>query len=132
MLRLRRTEWGDAAAAGTIAILQAMIARLGDRGRLRMSVDRATKLVHAGGVGIDSPRSSPRTPPTGTWACRPSCARTLSAILNSDESTPTASSELPARAVALGETLRATDSSHLTAAERALLIEWLRRLADQG
>ena len=41
-----------AAAVETITILQEVIARLGDQGRLRMSVDRATKLVHAGGVGI--------------------------------------------------------------------------------
>jgi uncharacterized membrane protein len=97
-----------------------------------MSVDRATKLVHAGGVGIVLTLISEA--PANRDMSLSSIVRenALSAILNSDESTPTASSELPARAVALGEALRATDNSHLTAAERALLVEWLRRLADQG
>jgi AcrR family transcriptional regulator len=121
-----------AAAVETIAILQGAVARLGDQGRLRMSVDRATKLVHAGGVGIVLTLISDA--PANRDMSLSSIVRenALSAILNSDESTPTASSELPARAVALGEALRATDNSHLTAAERALLVEWLRRLADQG
>ena len=121
-----------AAAVETVAILQEVIARLGDQGRLRMSVDRATKLVHAGGVGIVLTLISEAPADRDMGLSAVVRENALSAILNSDESTPTASSELPARAVALGEALRATDNNHLTAAERALLVEWLRRLADQG
>jgi AcrR family transcriptional regulator len=119
-----------AAAKETVALLQKSIARLADQGRLRMSVERATRLFHAGGVGIVLTllAEAPADRDMGLSAIARENA--LSAILNSEGPTPTTPTELPARAVALGEAVRAADDSELTAAERALLIEWLGRLAD--
>jgi AcrR family transcriptional regulator len=119
-----------AAAVETIAILQDAIARLGAQGRLRMSVERATKLVHAGGVGIVLTLASEAPADRDMGLSVIARENALSAILNSDDSMPTAAS-VPARAVALGEALRAADHDLLTKAERALLVEWLGRLADQ-
>lgn len=120
------------AATETLAILQEVIARVGDQGRLRMSVERATSLIHAGGVGIVL--TLMRVPPADRDPRLSLIARenALSAILNDDRQKLSTSSELPGRAVALREALGGAEHVAMTPAERGLLAEWLNRLADQS
>jgi hypothetical protein len=56
----------------------------------------------------------------------------LAAIVNDKKPAAAKSSVLPARAVALRETIRRADHTPLTSAEESLLLEWLARLADQA
>jgi AcrR family transcriptional regulator len=120
-----------ATAKETIALLQEVIARLGGQGRLCMGIERATRLVHAASVGVVLTLIP--LPPTERDSRLSATARdnALSAILASDQRAPTEVSDLPARAVALGEAVRKADRVCLTAAERVLFLEWVDRLADQ-
>lgn len=121
-----------AAAKETIALLRQAIERIADQGRLSMGVERATRLVHAAGVGIVL--TMLQLPPAKRDQQLSRIARdnTLSAILNHEKNPPVKRSSLPARAVALAEAVRAADQIAMSPAERALLTEWLTRLANHS
>lgn len=121
----------SAGASETIALLEQIIARLGAEGRLRMSVDRATKLVHAAGIGTVLTLLS--VPPDERDSQLSPLARdnVLAAIVNDTKPAPPKSATLTARAVALREAVRRADDAPLTDAERNMLLEWLARLGDQ-
>jgi AcrR family transcriptional regulator len=118
-------------AAETIKLLEQIIARLGDEGRLRMSVDRATKLFHAAGIGTVLTLIA--VPPEEREMALSVLSRdvVLSAISTTKNAAVTKSSSLTARAVALREAVRRAEYTPLTSAERNLLLEWLVRLADR-
>jgi AcrR family transcriptional regulator len=124
---------GKMASAATEAatILQEVIARVGDQGRLGMSVERATTLFQAAGMGMAL--TLIRVPPADRDPQLSLIARenALSAILNDDGQKLSTLSELPGRAVALHEALRGAEHVAMTPAERGLMAEWLNRLADQ-
>ncbi|MEU6705683.1 TetR/AcrR family transcriptional regulator [Streptomyces wuyuanensis] len=119
-------------------LLRRRIARVGAAGRLRMSVDRAAELMHANGVGVVLLLIA--TPPAERDPGLPGAAREhVIRSITTDAGpeaggdhgpAPGAPAAVAVRAVALGETLRDTETSALTAAERAMLTEWLDRLAD--
>lgn len=118
------------AATETRAVLREVLARIADQGRLQMSVDRATNLFHACGVGfvltmITVPEAN-RDVELSTIAYE----NVASTILNDLKPKASKSPQLPARAVALREAIRDTADLPLTSAEAALLAEWLIRLAD--
>jgi AcrR family transcriptional regulator len=119
------------AAAETIGLLKETIARIGDRGRLRMSVERATEIVHAAGVGVVLTMIP--VPSSDRDHQLPVIVREnmLSAILTDGRRSPARTAKLSARAVALAEAIRGADELDMTPAERALLTEWLARLANQ-
>ncbi|OBK92646.1 hypothetical protein A5645_22940 [Mycobacterium asiaticum] len=119
-------------AAETFKLLEQTIARLGDEGRLRMSVDRATKLFHAAGVGIVLTLISESPDNRDMQLSNLARDNVLSAIVNIKGATAAKSSALTARAVALRETVRRAEDTPLTTAERDLLLEWLVRLADRN
>ncbi|MFF3565510.1 TetR/AcrR family transcriptional regulator [Streptomyces sp. NPDC002574] len=132
-----RLIYGDAraatgSAARSVELLRDRIARVASAGRLRMSVERATRLMHANGVGVvftllaDPPEERDQ----GLSAlARDSVMRAITT--DGDEGSPAAGpATVAARAGALREALRDPGSSALTAGERALLTEWLDRLAD--
>jgi AcrR family transcriptional regulator len=113
----------------TVEMLRQQISRIGEQGKLRMSVERATNLVHAAGIGtvltlipIPPAERDPEVAPIAR-------ENALSAILETTEKT-TAVATLPARAVALAEAIRGGAANPLTLAEQALMVEWLDRLAD--
>lgn len=118
------------AAAETIALLAQAIARIADQGRLCMGVERATRLVHAAGVGIVLTQL--QLPPSERDEQLSPIARenTLSAILSHEKKRPPKRSTLPARAVALAAAVQSADQIAMSPAERALLAEWLTRLAN--
>jgi AcrR family transcriptional regulator len=119
-------------ARETLDILRGLVARIGDHGRLRMSANRAAELMHAAAVGFVV--SQIRVPPDERDPQLAKIMRehAISAIVAGDGTQPARPSDLPARAVALREALRGDASDALVPAERALLAEWLDRLADRA
>ena len=119
-------------ARETIDLLQQMIARIADAGLLRMSVKRATELMHAAAVGyvVSQIRVPPeeRDPQLSEIAWQNATAR----IITGSSAQRSAPSDLAGRAVALREALRGNADGGLTPAERKLMAEWLDRLADQA
>ncbi|MDX3077172.1 helix-turn-helix domain-containing protein [Streptomyces sp. MI02-7b] len=128
-----RLIYGDAraakgSAARSVELLRDLVARVASAGRLRMSVERATRLMHANGVGVvftllaDPPEERDQ----GLSAlARDSVMRAITT--DGDEGNPAAG---PATVAGRAGALRDPGSPALTAGERALLTEWLDRLAD--
>jgi AcrR family transcriptional regulator len=127
---------GRAAAARdeAVARLTALIERVAAAGRLRTSVERATAIMHGGGVGvvmsqlaIPPARRDPGVP-AAMWA-------TVRAEIIADRAPKRKARAADADALArhagaLRQALPSEGGGPLSAAERALLIEWLGRLAD--
>lgn len=116
-------------AADTMrSLIQSAIGRIAGDGRLPMSVDRATALFRSCGVGfvitqLAVPRDA-RDPELSRIA-RENALASIMATPQANQTRTTA----PARASALRQTLAAEDLP-LTPAERALMAEWLDRIAD--
>jgi AcrR family transcriptional regulator len=118
------------AASETVDLLRQVIERLGDQGRLRMSVDRATTYWRSAGTGfiltqIGSPPAE-RDPDLAGIIFD----NTVAAITTDREREPQPASDLPGRAVALRQALQGKENLPLSDAEQTLLSEWLNRLAD--
>ncbi|MEU0278954.1 TetR/AcrR family transcriptional regulator [Streptomyces sp. NPDC088551] len=116
----------------THAILRRNLTRVAVAGRLRMSVERATRLMHASGLGVVL--SLIATPPSERDLGLPAVARehVLRTITTAGECEQEAATDLAGRAVALREALRDRGTTVLTRSERALLADWLDRIADTG
>ena len=121
-----RTPDGRAAAAAGIGMLQARVHRVAEAGRLRVTERRAAGLIRAAGTGvvftlIDQAEDE-RDETLADTAWESVCATILT-----DASTAAITG--PAAAAV---TLRAAlpDLTALTAAERALLGDWLDRIAE--
>jgi AcrR family transcriptional regulator len=123
-------ELGAAAKMETISLLEGMIAELGDQGKLCMSVERATRYLFAAGLGVTL--TLMQSPPGERDYQMAEIVRenSLSAIQHRGQKSRARSTKLPARAVALAEAMRGADDASMSPAERALLNEWLDRLAD--
>ena len=125
-----------AARSEAIARLRRMVDRIAAAGRLRISVERATEIVHGGGVGVVvtqlaiAPDDRDPALPGVMWETVRSAI-----IAEGDEArqrpAPAEGDDALARhANALRQALPAAPAGTLTAAERNLLTEWLGRLAD--
>ncbi|MEV4053059.1 TetR/AcrR family transcriptional regulator [Amycolatopsis sp. NPDC049688] len=108
------------------AMLRGIVERVAAAGRLRVSVERAARLVHATGMGVVLALIA--TPPAERDPEFSATARetVLSRILTGGGEP--AGSDLPERAIALRAGL--DGATVLTAAERVLMAEWLDRIAD--
>jgi AcrR family transcriptional regulator len=121
----RRTPHGRAVAAAGTGILQARVHRVAEAGRLRVTERRAVDLIHAAGTGVVftliDQAAGDRDDTLADTAWESVCA----AILTS------ASSAVITGPAAAAVTLRAAlpELAALTAAERALLGDWLDRIA---
>lgn len=120
-----RTPQGKAAAAAGTGILQARVHQVAEAGRLRVTERRAADLIHSAGTGvvltlIDQAEDE-RDDTLADTAWESVCAAILT-----DASTPA----IPGPAAA-AVTLRAAlpGLTALTPAERALLGDWLDRIA---
>jgi AcrR family transcriptional regulator len=120
-----------ALARESIDILHQFIARIGDHGLLRMSVKRAAEVMHGAAVGFVL--SQIRVPPEERDPQLSEIVRenAIAAIVTDGSQQPTPS-DLPGRAVALREGLLGDTDGALTPAEKAMLAEWLDRLADRA
>jgi len=120
---------GSAAARTGLEVLARRVHRLAMAGRLRVPEHRAVELVHAAGTGavltLLARPPQDRDPQLGEDLLEAVLARVLH-----DEPGPAPTTE-PDAAAAAAVTLRARadDLAGLTAAERALLVEWLDRVA---
>ena len=119
-------------AAETVELLTEVIGRLGDQGRLRMSVERATAYFRSCGAGFIliqiGTQPDQRDPELSSIIFDDMMAAISTEPTRKRSATP----ELAGRAVALQEALRDKKDLPLTSAERHLLTEWLKRLADSG
>ncbi|MEQ0559555.1 TetR/AcrR family transcriptional regulator [Amycolatopsis sp. NEAU-NG30] len=114
------------AAREAEAMLHGIVSRVAEAGRLRVSVDRAARLVHATGMGVVLALIA--TPEAERDLELSATAReTVLARILTETAEPPGSS-LPERAIALRAGLG--EASVLTDAERVLLAEWLDRIAD--
>ena len=120
------------AAAETVELLTEVIAKLGDHGRLKMSVDRATSYFRSCGTGYILTQIA--TPPGERDPELSSIMfdNLMAAMSTDPKPEGSATPDLPGRAMALREALRDNESLPVTIAERDLLAEWLNRLADGG
>jgi AcrR family transcriptional regulator len=125
-----RPEHTLSAAKETIEILTNAIARLADQGRLRMSVERSSVYFRSCGTGFVLTQIG--APPAERDSALSSIMfeNMLAAITNDAKHKRRSAPEVPGRAVALREALRDRNDLPLTAAERDMLAEWLKRLAD--
>ncbi|GLY36860.1 TetR family transcriptional regulator [Amycolatopsis sp. NBRC 101858] len=114
------------AAREAESMLRSIVERVAEAGRLRVSVERAARLVYATGMGVVL--SLIATPEAERDAELSATARetVLSRILTGTEGS--AGSDLPERAIALRAGLDGAEV--LSKAERVLLAEWLDRIAD--
>ncbi|WP_326953403.1 TetR/AcrR family transcriptional regulator [Amycolatopsis sp. NBC_01286] len=115
------------AAREAEAMLHGIVTRVAEAGRLRVSVERAARLVHATGMGVVLNQIA--TPVEERDLELSVTAReTVLARILTEASTPSGADDLPGRAIALRAGL--TGTTALTDAERVLLSEWLDRIAD--
>ena len=121
-----RTPDGRAIAAAGTGVLQARVHRVAEAGRLRVTERRAVDLISAAGTGvvftlIDQPEDE------RDGALADTAWESVCAIILTDASTAAITG--PAAAAV---TLRAAlaELTALTAAERALLGDWLDRIAE--
>jgi AcrR family transcriptional regulator len=119
-------------ATETIEMLEGVIARLGDQGRLRMSVERASAYFRSCGAGYVLTQIGIQPNKRDPELSSIIFDDMMAAISTDPAREGSATSQLPGRAVALREALRDKDNLPLTSAERHLLVEWLKRLADSG
>jgi len=119
-----------------VAVLQGLVARIAEAGRLRVDVAHATDLIHAAGTGVTLTLAA--TPPEER---DPRLSETMREAILTAITVP-ASAEAPnggpdaapatervaVHAVALRALL--TEASALSPAERQLLSDWLDRLAN--
>ncbi|WP_433393782.1 TetR/AcrR family transcriptional regulator [Micromonospora sp. KLBMP9576] len=111
-------------------ILRQLVHRVAEAGRLRTGVDEATEMLHATGCGVTLTlirTPPPRRDPALSTRTREAVLAAL--VTDSPAARATSRADRPVRhAVALRAALD-TLRTDLTAAERALLAEWLDRLA---
>lgn len=114
------------AAREAEAMLRSIVERVAAAGRLRVSVERAARLVHATGMGVVlsliATREEERDPELSETARE----TVLTRILTGSEEP--SGSKLPERAIALQAGLEGATA--LTEAERVLMREWLNRIAN--
>ncbi|MEU1199924.1 TetR/AcrR family transcriptional regulator [Streptomyces sp. NPDC005813] len=116
-----------------VAELQRMMTRVAAAGRLRMSVERATAVMHAAGVGVVSTLNS--TPPEARDL--DTAVVTRDVVFDAIAAPPVADSPSPAKdagpataAMGLRAVLAEAGDLPLSPGERLLLLELLNRLAD--
>lgn len=111
------------------AILRAVVARVAESGRLRVTVEHAVELIHAGASGVTLSLLR-HAPEARDEQLSPSMRDLVLGAIATGPSTKAAAGphRIAARAVALRSVLDESGDA-LTPAERDLLGEWLDRLA---
>jgi hypothetical protein len=117
-----------------VAVLEGLIARIAEAGRLRVDVALATELVHAAGTGATLALAA--TPPENrdprlSDSMLEAVLKEITVPASVENQCEVAADQVPAHAVAL-QALLADSPSILSAAEQALLSDWLERLIRGG
>jgi AcrR family transcriptional regulator len=126
---VRRGEAISAAAETTVSMLQGAIERIADDGRLRMSVERATALFQSCGVGFVITQLMVPAAQRDQELSDIARENALASIMVTSGANR-ARKTLTGRATALRQAIGDADAG-LTPAERALMVEWLDRIADK-
>jgi AcrR family transcriptional regulator len=129
--QMRPGRWPPAAEE-TFELLSTVIARLGEQGRLRMSVKRATVYFRSTGTGYILTQIGLPPEERDLELAAIVFEETMATITIDAEGAPDTNSDVAGRAVALREALYAKKELPLSAAECGLLAEWLNRLADHA
>ena len=122
------------AAVEAHKLLEGLVQRLAEAGRLRVGVESATRMIHAAGVGVVltliATKDADRDIAVSTLT-REAILAAVTTGMPPDESIAGAGSRRAAgHAIALKALLPET-SNHLTPAERGVLAEWLDRLIQE-
>jgi hypothetical protein len=129
--QMRPGRWPPAAEE-TFELLSQVIGRIGEQGRLRMSVQRATIYFRSTGTGyiltqIGLPPEQ-RDPELAMIVFED----TMTALTDDRSRRSGEPADLAGHAVALREALRGKKKLPLSVAECGLLAEWLNQLADHA
>lgn len=122
------------AAVEALKLLEGLVQRVAEAGRLRVGVDRATRLIHAAGAGVVLTLIAAEGPDRDL-AVSTLMLEAILAAVTTDATHPAETGveaglqRAAAHAVALKAVLPEA-SAALTPAERALLAEWLDRLVQ--
>jgi AcrR family transcriptional regulator len=120
------------AAQDSVELLRAVVARVAAAGRLRVSVERAARLLQATGRGVVMELISAPAQERDLQLSAIVRENILRTILTpgGELTEPSEPGDLSSRAVALRAALAQHSVPSLTEAERELLAEWLDRIAD--
>jgi len=121
-----------------VAVLQGLVARIAEAGRLRVDVAHATDLIHAAGTGITLTLAAtppeerdPRLSETMREAILSAITVPASAETSNGPDATSTAERVAVHAVALRTLLLTEASGVLSDAERQLLSDWLHRLATE-
>jgi AcrR family transcriptional regulator len=122
-----------------VEVLEGLVARIAEAGRLRVDVAHATNLLHAAGTGVTLTLAA--TPPENRDPRLSDNMReailtaitvpTSTEALNETPERPSAAERVAVHAIAL-QALLTEEPNGLSPAERQLLSDWLERLASIG
>lgn len=115
------------ARAEADAMLRGIIARIAAAGRLKVTVERGADMVHTTGMGVILHLIS--VPEAERDLDLITAAREFVIASITTDAPVAEASDIPSRAVALRTALDAEPPGMLSPAERALLAEWLDRIA---
>ncbi len=118
------------AALEASEILHGLVVRVAEAGRLRVGVERAARMIHAAGVGVTLALIGTE-PEDRDPALSEATREAILAAVTTDETARVddeGDDRVANRAVALKAVL--PETTELTLGERALLSEWLDRIAD--
>ena len=123
------------AAVEALRLLKGLVRRVAAAGRLRVDVDRATRLIHAAGVGVVLTLSAVEGEARDLAVSDLTREAILAAVTTGaappgGSAAETGTSRAAAHAVALQAALPEAPAA-FTPAERALLAEWLGRLSRE-
>jgi len=121
-----------------VAVLQGLVARIAEAGRLRVDVAHATDLIHAAGTGVaitlaatPPEERDPRLSETMREAILSAITVPASAETSNGPDATSTAERVAVHAVALRTLLLTEASGVLSDAERQLLSDWLHRLATE-
>ena len=109
------------------AMLREIISRIAAAGRLTVPVEQAAQFVHAAGMGVVLALIATPEQERDLGLITFSREQVIRAITS--EASPDGASDIPSRAIALKVALEEEPPLMLSPAERALLAEWLDRVA---
>jgi AcrR family transcriptional regulator len=122
------------AAIEAAALLRELVQRVAEAGRLRVDVDRATRLIHAAGVGVVLTLSAAAVAERDHAVSELTREAILAAVTTEPSSDSASERAGPARAAGYAIALEAVlpeAAAAFTPAERGLLAEWLGRLIQE-
>ena len=119
------------AALEAAEILHGLVQRVAEAGRLRVGVERAVRMIHAAGSGVTLTLIGTKPGDRDPALSEATREAILAAVTTDEPDGKATEGDGPDRVASRAVTLKAVLSeAELTPGERALLSEWLDRIAD--